>query len=158
MKKYVSLIIIALLAGADQASKVLALKLLKPVGSADFLPGVLGFRYVENTGAVFGSFSNSTVLLSVITAAVIITGLALLVAGRFSNRVYLFCAVLIIAGGTGNLYDRIVRGFVVDFFEFRFVNFAVFNVADIFVTVGSFVLIIYLVAGLVRDVKKERSA
>ena len=153
MKKYVSLIIIALLAAVDQATKVLALNLLKPVGSAEFLPGILGFRYVENTGAVFGSFSDSTVLLSIITAAVILAGLALLIKDKFPNRIYLVCAVLIIAGGTGNLYDRVFRGFVVDFFEFRFIDFAVFNVADIFVTVGSLVLIVYLLVGLIRDVK-----
>ena len=158
MKKYASLIIIALLAAADQASKVFALRFLEPVGSADFLPGILGFRYVENTGAVFGSFSDSTVLLSVITAVVIVVGLALLVMGKFSNKIYLACAVLIIAGGIGNLYDRIFRGFVVDFFEFRFMNFAVFNVADVFVTVGSFTLIIYLIAGLIRDAKKKEQS
>ncbi|MCR4614989.1 MAG: signal peptidase II [Clostridiales bacterium] len=159
MKKYVSLIIIALLAVLDQASKVFALNFLKPVGTAKFLPGILGLRYVENTGAVFGSFSNSTVMLSVITAVIIIVGLVLLVMGKFSNKVYRTCAVLIIAGGIGNLYDRIVRGFVVDFFDFQFMDFAVFNVADIFVTVGSFVLIIYLIVGMIRDGKnKERQS
>ena len=67
-------------------------------------------------------------------------------------------AILILSGGAGNLIDRVFRGFVVDYIEPLFINFAVFNFADILVCVGAAVLIVYLLYDMFRDAKRTKQA
>ena len=149
----ISLAAAALLTAADQLIKFFIERDLQPVMSADFINGFIGWKYVRNTGAAFGSFAQSTTLLSVFTGIVLLAGIALILSGKLKKKYYLVCATLIVAGGLGNLIDRIFRGYVVDFIEVQFVNFAVFNFADILVTVGAFMLIGYLL----YDTFRERS-
>ena len=144
---------VVLLTAADQLIKFIVERDLQPVMSADFIKGFIGWQYVRNTGAAFGSFEQSTTLLSVFTGVVLLAGIVLILSGKLKSKYYLVCATLIVAGGLGNLIDRIVRGYVVDFIEVQFTNFAVFNFADILVTVGAFMLIGYLI----YDTFKERS-
>ena len=63
---------------------------------------------------------------------------------------------MIIGGGIGNMIDRVFLGYVVDFLEFTFIDFPVFNVADSFVTVGAFMLMGYLIWDLIRDMKTSK--
>ncbi len=156
MKRAIAPIVIALLTVIDVITKQIVLARLYPIGSVELVRGIFGLRYVENTGAVFGSFSNYSVLLSVITSIIIAVGLILLIIGKIKPGIQTVCAVLIISGGLGNLIDRLVRGYVVDFFEFLFFDFAVFNVADIFVTVGSAIIIVYLIYDLIQDSRKNK--
>lgn len=149
----ISLAAVALLTAADQLIKFFIERDLQPVISVDFINGFIGWHYVRNTGAAFGSFSNSTTLLSVFTGIVILAGIIAVLSGKIKSRYCLVCATLVIAGGLGNLIDRIFRGYVVDFIEVQFTDFAVFNFADILVTVGAFMLIGYLI----YDTVKERS-
>lgn len=151
MTAVISLILIAALTVCDQLIKLLAYNNLRPVEKAELIDGFIGLRYVENTGAAFGSFSGNTLVLTVFTGAVLLAGLILIVSGKIRHRGYLVCAVMITAGGTGNLIDRIFRGFVVDYIEPLFMNFAVFNFADILVTVGAFLLIGIVIFDAVRE-------
>ncbi len=155
MSVVISLISIAILTAADQIIKFFVERDLQPIGSADFIDGFIGWSYVRNTGAAFGSFSQSTAMLSVVTGAVILAGLVLIVTKKIKSKFYLTCAVMIISGGLGNLIDRIAKGYVVDFINVEFTDFAVFNFADILVTCGSIALMIYVIADMFRDRKKK---
>ena len=150
MLQLITLIIIAALIAVDQVLKLVVLEHLAPVGSITLIEKFLSLTYVENTGAAFGSFSAHTTLLSVFTALVLIVGLIYLLSGKVNSKIAYACLTVIIAGGISNLLDRIFRGFVVDYIEPLFVNFAVFNFADILVTCGAGVLIIYLIYDMVK--------
>ena len=152
----ISLAAVILLTAADQLIKFFVERDLQPVISADFINGFIGWHYVRNTGAAFGSFSDSTTLLSVFTGVVIAAGIAAILMGKIKSKYCLVCAVMIIAGGLGNLIDRIIRGYVVDFIEVQFTDFAVFNFADILVTVGAFMLIGYLIYDSVKERKTKK--
>ena len=156
MAVFISLLSIAALTAADQIIKYFVLLYLKPVGSVGAINGFLEWNYVENTGAAFGSFSGNTALLSVITAVIIIAGIAAIILKKINNKFLLVTATVIIAGGLGNLIDRIFRGYVVDFIKVLFIDFPVFNFADILVTCGSFMLIIYLIIDIYKDSRKKR--
>lgn len=75
----------------------------------------------------------------------------------FSSKILHWGVALITAGGIGNLIDRVFRGYVTDFFEFTFIKFPVFNVADCLITVGAVISIIYLVYDIVVSIKKEKA-
>ena len=155
MAVFISLLSIAALTAADQIIKYFILLYLKPVGSVGAINGFLEWNYVENTGAAFGSFSGNTALLSIITAVIIIAGIAAIILKKINNKFLLVTATVIIAGGLGNLIDRIFRGYVVDFIKVLFIDFPVFNFADILVTCGSFMLIIYLIIDIYKDSRKK---
>lgn len=128
----------------DQLTKYLAQVYLQPVGTMQFIPGVMELRFVLNDGAAFSSFAGARSFL------VLFTGIAII-----ALAVYLFwkkpekwleraAIVLLIGGGLGNLIDRVRTGVVVDFFATTFVDFAVFNVADCFVCIGAAMLILHV--------------
>lgn len=155
MSVIISLISIAVLTAADQVIKFFVERFLAPVGTAEFINGFIGWNYVRNTGAAFGSFSDNTVLLSVVTGAVLLAGIVLIAMKKVKSKFCLVCAVMIISGGLGNLIDRVLKGYVVDFIDLQFMNFAVFNFADILVTVGAFALMFYVIADIFRDRKNS---
>ena len=128
----------------DQLTKLWVSGNLTPQAT-EVIPGIINFRYVENRGMAFGLFQNGTLVLSVITGIAIL--LMFFVIYKYKKKTTRFFRVSLaaIAGGAiGNFIDRVVLGFVVDFIEFDFVNFAVFNFADICVTVGAVLLFVYL--------------
>ena len=110
-----------------------------------FIPGFIQFRYIENTGAAFGIFQNSTVILSVITSVLILILLYVTISKRFSSALINTAITLITAGGIGNLYDRILNGYVVDYLEFTFVDYAIFNFADTLINIGAVMIVIYFI-------------
>ena len=133
---------IAVLIALDQITKYLATLYLAPVGVLPFIPGVMELRYVLNDGAAFSLLSGvegGRVIL------LVFTGIALA------------ALVLIIAGGLGNFVDRALNGVVVDFFATTFMNFAVFNVADIFVCMGVGLMVLSLLLEEYRSRKKARA-
>ncbi len=148
---------IAAIAAADQLIKlaVLASSLVSG-GIYTVIPDILQLRYVENTGAAFSLFSGKTELLSVFTAAVLLAGFVLIFTNKIKSKLVLASVVMLMGGGLGNLIDRVFRHFVVDYIEVLFVDFAVFNFADCFVTVGEFILIGYLLYDIIKDFKKGR--
>lgn len=146
-----TLINIALIAWAflivfDQATKTAAVNALEGGRHIDLIPGVLELYYIQNKGAAFGIFQNATVVFSVIAVlAVIIIALVYL---RIPNgRKYIpfrITLIMIAAGATGNLIDRMHLSYVRDFIYFSIINFPVFNVADMYVTIAVFFLIILI--------------
>ncbi len=157
MGSLISIIVIAALTAVDQIIKFFVERDLQPVGEKAFIDGFIGWQYVRNTGAAFGSFSNSTMILTVFTAVLLLAGTAALLMGKIKNTFYRVCAVIIIAGGLGNLIDRIFRGFVVDYIEVQFMDFAVFNFADILVTCGAFMIMGYTVYDIIKEQKAKKA-
>lgn len=142
MTIFLTLLVIVLLAGLDQLTKVLVQNYVKPADTVPVIDKVIQFRYTENTGAAFSIFSDKTWLLSIITGVMILAGLLYLFLGKAENKLQYISLVLIVSGGIGNLIDRVFRGFVIDFIEYLFMEYAVFNFADILVTIGTVLLVI----------------
>ena len=156
MARVVTVLAVFCLTVFDQAIKSAVIKRLAPSGKFVVIKDVFQLRYVENSGAIFGSFQSGAKFLAVITAIIILITLYLLLFNRIKNKLLYVCLVLIVAGGIGNLIDRITNGFVVDYFEPLFVNFAIFNFADCLVTVGAFSMAGYLIFDMIRDMRKAK--
>lgn len=129
----------------DQIIKYWVLENLVGSSSIVVIPGLLQLTYVENRGAAFGIFQGKVGILSILTLAVIVIAIVMLLMGKFKSGLNLWSIGLIIAGGTGNLIDRIFRNFVVDYLDISpWFHFPVFNFADCCVVVGTILLMIYL--------------
>ena len=167
---FVDLFIIAILITADLVSKHYAASyLLSHGGSYEAIKGVLTFRYSENRGAAFGIFENSRLFLSLFVGIVVLGLIAYLIYHIIKKKykekggVFLHIALsFIIAGGIGNLVDRIALGYVRDFIEYSFIytlfkkDFAICNLADVFLTVGVIMVVIYLIYLLVVESRKKK--
>lgn len=140
------LAVTALLVVADQLMKLWVLDNLAGSPSRLLIPHLLQLTYVENRGAAFGILQGRIGVLSIVTLAVVIVLLILLIRGKFSkSKLVTWCIALIIAGGLGNLIDRLVRGFVVDYLDISpLFTFPVFNLADCCVVIGTLLLMFYL--------------
>ncbi len=156
MLQVITVISIAVLVLLDQIIKLLVIKYLEPIGNLPLTDGFIQLNYAENTGAAFGSFSGYTWILSAFTLIVIVAGLVYILMGKLKFGVEYVCITLMLAGGLGNLVDRIFRGFVVDYIEPLFIDFAIFNFADILVTCSAVVLIIWMIYKIIKDCKKEK--
>ncbi len=136
--------IILLTVVIDQITKYLAVTYLKPIDTKPLWEGVLHLTYVTNKGAAFGILADRRwIFLVVSTVAIILLGCYLF---KERNGHPLFCTAiaLIVGGGIGNMIDRTALGYVIDFIDFRLINFAVFNGADSFVCVGCALVFIYI--------------
>ncbi len=106
---------------------------------------VFALNYVQNTGAAFSILQNSTELLIILSVAAFIGIFAYIIKHlKTISMKSLFCLALLSAGIAGNMHERIVFGFVRDYFQLKFIDFPVFNVADIFINVGVILLIIII--------------
>ena len=155
MFQAITIAVIAVLIGIDRLTKYIAVLTVKTDGPREFLFGLFQFRYVENTGAAFSSFSENTEVLTVVTLVIIVICLVLLLCRKFKPLFINICLLLVTAGGIGNVIDRISYGYVVDFIEPLFIDFAVFNFADCCITVGALMLIGYEIFELINERKKQ---
>ena len=137
----------------DRAVKIAVLQHFALGEARPFIPGVMQLRYIQNTGMAFGLLGEHQWVSILLTPVVVCVLLVLLAKNFFPCPVCRLALGGIMAGGIANWVDRLLYGFVVDMFEFTFVRFAVFNVADIFITVGAIVL---LVAYAVSEWREER--
>lgn len=147
----------ALCIGADQLTKYLASSALHPAGSIDVIKGVFRFTYVENRGAAFGSLSNHRAVFLILSSVLILALIAFTIIKRPKGILLQLSLGMIIGGGIGNMIDRIALGYVVDFLDFcAFPKLWrwVFNGADVFVCVGTAMLMIYI---LMSDRKSSAS-
>ena len=136
----------ALIVAADQFTKYLTVSRIPLYESVPFIPGLLQFTYVQNTGAAFSSFEGQQWLFAVIFALFTIG-----VVYEYFKKPMGFttferwCIAAVYGGGLGNMIDRVRLGYVVDMLETKFVVFPVFNVADCFITCGCIALLVHLV-------------
>ncbi len=144
MTTLLALLTSAVVAIVDQLIKLWALNSLSTVSTVPLIEGVLHLTYAENTGASFSILQGQRWFLITVTSLIVIAGFYLILSKRLTKPVYIWCSAFILGGGIGNLIDRIFRGFVVDYVDFRLINFAVFNLADSCVVCGVIVLIGYM--------------
>ena len=137
-------ILAVLLIVIDQVTKYLVRANIPLGAHVPFLPHVMDLTYVKNTGAAFSMLEKHTWILTALSIVVVIVMIVALFQKVLTHPLGLIPAVLVIAGGIGNLIDRILFGFVTDMFNTLFMDFAVFNVADIGITVGGFWLVAYV--------------
>ena len=139
----------------DQVVKYLVLTYIPLGGYVPFLPHIVCLTYVQNTGAAFSLFSQHTwllTLLSGVVSVVLVICLGKRVLPHWSGMLAL---ALLLGGAVGNFIDRLLFGFVTDMFATTFVNFAVFNVADVGVVLGGVLLCLHLIVFFGREGKKE---
>lgn len=145
-KKAKSVVIFFVLLLIDQLTKLWAVKILKPIGSIKIIHNVLEIYYVENRGAAFGIMQNKQWFFLIITLAVLVC--LLWISGKIPEEKHFVplkaCLYFVGAGAVGNMIDRVFRKYVVDFIYFSLINFPVFNVADIYVTVAAVMLVILI--------------
>ncbi|MDD3946818.1 MAG: signal peptidase II [Clostridia bacterium] len=153
----VELLFFAVILTLDLVTKRFIYQTLRDTGS-DFIiiKGVLVLTPIENTGASFGMFQNSTTILSIISLVTVII-VAVFQVFSVKNRNFFLRSgvVMIIGGGVGNMIDRFMLGYVRDFIYFELIDFAVFNIADSALTVGVIFILIFILFFYKPDDKKN---
>ena len=110
-----------------------------------FIPSIMSLTYLQNTGAAFSILENQQWLFTIITLVVIGGAIWYLIKNIKGSFWLISGLTLIIAGGLGNFIDRLRQGFVVDMFQVDFINFAVFNVADTYLTFGVLIMLLVII-------------
>ena len=140
MFKYLYVLIFIL---ADFFSKRLAVQFLKDNTAIEILPGILRLSYVENTGAAFGIMQNMRWFFVVLTVIIILVFMYIQKTKMNKTRFFDTGVLFVISGAIGNFIDRLCLGYVVDFIDFYLIDFPVFNIADIFVCIGTGLICIH---------------
>jgi len=144
-------LLVIMIVGIDQATKALVVRSIPHLSSNNIVPGFFNITHIRNRGAIFGFFSQSdSLVLYIILTLVSLVALGFVIFYFFktptSDRFMKISLSLILAGALGNLADRVIRGYVIDFLDFyvKSWHWPSFNVADSSITVGAFVLIFIL--------------
>lgn len=143
---------------ADQIVKYWAATDLRALGTIPLWEGVFHLTYCENTGAAFSMFSGQRWLLLAITVVLLAGLLYALRKNWMQNAFGRMSLRLIIGGAIGNMIDRFLLGYVVDMFDFRLINFPIFNVADILLCVGVGMMMLYVLFMEPRIEKAKKEA
>ena len=148
-KKFIifDFIVLVILVALDQFTKYLAVQHLKDQPEIALIDGVLEFKYLENRGAAFGMMQNQTYFF-IFISFVVIFSLSYLIYklpdDKKFNALHI-CFVAILAGAIGNnLFDRVILNYVIDFIYFKLINFPIFNLADIYVSLSTVLLCVLL--------------
>ena len=140
-KRFLFWVIVAVVLIVDRITKELAPGI--PAEGIEVIPGVVGLLYAENKGVAFSMLSGASRILGVLSLALIVGGYIWLRKKKFA-AVPLAGLALMAGGAAGNMFDRLIRGYVPDMIETRFISFPVFNVADSCLVIGCILLIISL--------------
>ena len=151
-------IVMALCVFADQLTKYIAVMFLRPVDTVPIISDVLHLTYSENPGAAFGILKDDRWVFMSISTVAIVAMLFVLIKFRPQDKLECLAISLIVGGGIGNMIDRLILGYVVDFVDFRLINFAIFNLADSCVCVGAGLLVVYAIRSMIAETKKEKVA
>ena len=136
---------IVLLIVLDQLVKWAVVSNIKLGEVKGFVPSIMSLTYLQNTGAAFSILENQQWLFTIITLVVIGGAIWYLIKNIKGSFWLISGLTLIIAGGLGNFIDRLRQGFVVDMFQVDFINFAVFNVADTYLTFGVLIMLLVII-------------
>ena len=116
---------------------------------------VFHITYAKNTGVAFSMFADNPEIMTWLTVLLLVLLVGFIIYTRPKNHLVLCSFALMISGGIGNLINRVTLGYVVDFFDFRLINFAIFNTADVFIVTGACLFILHTF--LTADRKGEKS-
>lgn len=137
---YINLILILSLIALDQYSKYWIES--SGVSQIDLIPGFIELKYSQNTGIAFSLFDNHPLVLTLVNSLIILIFIIYFIKSQSHLLSKNLPAILIIAGGLGNLIDRYTKGYVIDFINPTFIDFAIFNLADCFLNIGVFLLVL----------------
>lgn len=152
MKKKIGLgLVIGLLIALDQASKWWIQQHIQLGQVRPFLKGIFSLTHLHNSGAAFSMLENQQVFFTIMTVLVMLAAFYYLLKHLNDSIWKVTALVLIIAGGLGNFIDRLQYGYVIDMIHLDFVDFAIFNVADSYLTVGVILLMLIML-------KEEKNA
>ncbi|MCL1832283.1 MAG: signal peptidase II, partial [Oscillospiraceae bacterium] len=172
LAEYVSVVVIAVLVAIDQYTKWLVVKHIELYNvvrgvhiNCDCVSGeeacggfvFVDITHVTNEGMAFGLFSGWQIPLIVLTSIAIIAAMVYVLTGRVKRKLMLAALTLAIAGGVGNLIDRVRLHEVIDFITFGFVNYATFNAADVFVVAGMILLCMVVIPEEIREFRARRA-
>ncbi len=145
---WITVLSMVTLVGIDQLTKWWAATYLAQVDAIPVIKGVFEFRYCENTGVAFSMFENQQWLFIPLSLLATVAVLVMLFRSQLNRyKTFVVTCILIASGALGNLIDRVLYGYVIDFLYFRLINFPIFNFADCCVTIGGalmFVVFIFL--------------
>ncbi len=145
----------------DQVTKLIAVRYLEPIGSVPVIKfgdtEVFNFTYVENPGAAFGMLADAPWVFNTVSIIGIIVMSLYLFLGHADSALAGFALSMVISGGIGNMIDRLVLHYVVDFLHFSLIDFAVFNGADSFVCVGAGLLVLAIVLEMIEEYKSSKN-
>ena len=142
---FIYLFLSILFVSADQVVKMFTVNHFSLHEGMEFIKGIVSILYVRNTGAAWGMFEGKMFFFYLITAVAVGTLLYLMFKEKGKSKLLLTAYSLILAGAVGNFIDRIRLGYVVDMFKFEFIDFPIFNVADICLTIGVIFLFYYVI-------------
>lgn len=147
-----TIIISIILLCIDQISKLLVVNLLTKTNSITIIKNFFYLTYINNDGAAFSILVGKRIFLILIAVLVIVMLIRYIKKNNIQNKLELVSLALIIGGSLGNLMDRVVRGYVIDFLDFKIFNynFPIFNLADTFIVIGVFLL-------LLKEIRKENN-
>ena len=150
-------ILIIVSVAADQITKQLVLANIAMYEDVAVLPGIFHFTYIENKGAAFGMLANNRWVFLVISTVAIAAFVFYIIKYRPKDVLLRISLSFVVGGGIGNMIDRCFRGSVVDFIEVDFIDFYVFNVADMFVCVGCGLMVLYIILSEIKDSKAKKA-
>lgn len=147
-----TIIISMILLCIDQISKLLVVNLLTKTDSITIIKNFFYLTYINNDGAAFSILVGKRIFLILIAVLVIVMLIRYIKKNNIQNKLELVSLALIIGGSLGNLMDRVVRGYVIDFLDFKIFNynFPIFNLADTFIVIGVILL-------LLKEIRKENN-
>lgn len=147
-----TIIISIILLCIDQISKLLVVNLLTKTDSITIIKNFFYLTYINNDGAAFSILVGKRIFLILIAVLVTVMLISYIKKNNIQNKLELVSISLIIGGSLGNLMDRVVRGYVIDFLDFKIFNynFPIFNLADTFIVIGVFLL-------LLKEIRKENN-
>ncbi len=147
-----TIIISIILLCIDQISKLLVVNLLTKTDSITIIKNFFYLTYINNDGAAFSILVGKRIFLILIAVLVTVMLIRYIKKNNIQNKLELVSISLIIGGSLGNLMDRVVRGYVIDFLDFKIFNynFPIFNLADTFIVIGVFLL-------LLKEIRKENN-
>lgn len=151
------LVLMAVLVVIDQITKYFVVLNLKPIGSVNVIGEFFRLSYLENTGAAFGMLENHRWIFISITILGCLALIIFMFVYKHHNFFSYAAITLIVAGGVGNLIDRIINGYVVDFLSFNFFRYT-FNFADCCVTVGAVCVIIAFIISEKESLKESKNS
>lgn len=139
---------IALLTAIDQLTKYIIAGNFVLYETKKLIPGIISLTYIRNAGVAWGMFQGGRIIFLVLTVVVLFLCFYLYsnISGKSEHRLLRMTLVVLVSGALGNMLDRIRLGYVIDFFDVDFIDFPVFNIADIYVVISMiclFALIIF---------------
>ena len=159
MSYIIAIIVSALILIADQVAKYLVVANFTFGEPVTFINGIINLTYITNEGAAFGILQGGRWFFLAATVIIMIFCICMLIKKTYESKMMFWAICLVLSGGTGNLIDRVFRGGkVIDFIEFAFIKFPVFNIADCAVVTGACLIVLCFIIDIINSSRKEKVA